>query len=745
MIASKNNLIRIFTLIVAAALVFAGCGSGNKNVQKPESYQSPGESESIDGVVAENDKYQLLYDSAQALVSVYDKSDGSVFSTTKPEEQTELDEFGLPKMQDARMLSDIIVEYQKPETAENNVLYSNVDAVSAGSVTTEGIENGLRVTFYFESAEIAIPVDYVLTNEGFSVSVDPTKIKENKNKTVSVSVAPFACAVKNDAEDAYLFIPSGSGSLVYPRNVSATGSTYFQSVYGNDPLDVVWEKDSNEQTVKLPVYGVKDGNNGLCAIISSGDDSAAIEAIYGSSSIGSSTVYSTFNVRGRVRIRKTLYGTRTKEVTQYSENFIETPCKVDFYILKGNDANYSGMARLFREKALKDSGTETANSAMNLVIYGGAMIDKSFLGIPYKSVFATTTLEEAYQMVKELKEETGASVSVLLKGFGKTGIDIGEIGGGYTLSGAVGSRSELNELGAYCEENNIGNYFDFDVVRQSASGLFSSGDTARSIDKQTEYQYLFDKAVNSRITDTRYTLISRSSLTGCVDKLISKTAKWNIGGIALDTLSNISYSDYDGLKYPSKTQMSTDVSNIFTKLKESGKEVASVSANFYAANNSDAIFETPSSSNKSNGLSVDVPFYQMVFKGKADIGCESVNFALDERDAILKSVESGAGITYALYNNYNTALTDSYYPVFSTGTYSMIKQGIVDQVKALKGYYDSIENSSVKEHILISNDVRKTVFENGTVAYVNYSDNDYKGDFGTVAAHGYLIVPSAAE
>ena len=84
MIASKNNLIRIFTLIVAAALVFAGCGSGNKNVQKPESYQSPGESESIDGVVAENDKYQLLYDSAQALVSVYDKSDGSVFSTTKP-------------------------------------------------------------------------------------------------------------------------------------------------------------------------------------------------------------------------------------------------------------------------------------------------------------------------------------------------------------------------------------------------------------------------------------------------------------------------------------------------------------------------------------------------------------------------------------------------------------------------------------------------------------------------------------
>ena len=91
MIVSRKNIIRIFTLVVAAVLVFAGCGAGNRTAQKLGKYESPGASEDINGIVAENNKYQLLWDDAKKKVSVYDKSDGSVFSTTRHEESTELD------------------------------------------------------------------------------------------------------------------------------------------------------------------------------------------------------------------------------------------------------------------------------------------------------------------------------------------------------------------------------------------------------------------------------------------------------------------------------------------------------------------------------------------------------------------------------------------------------------------------------------------------------------------------------
>ena len=739
----KNNKIKIFTLLIAVVLLLSACGGSNQDVAKFGAFKPAEDSESIDGVVAENDKYRLLWDDAEKLISVYDKSDGSVYTTTKIDTEEKVNEFGIAISQDSRMLSDILLTYLDPESLELTTVNSKTAAVDLGSVTCEKIDNGIRVTYFFESCEIAVPVEYTISDRGFSLSVDPSKITENECTVDSISIAPFACSYKNDAVDSYLFIPSGSGALAYPQNISDNGTKYSQEIYGTDPTVETYENSTNEQNVKLPVYGVKNGDTALCAIISSGEQAASIDALYGSSVIGSSSVYSTFKVRGTSFVRKTLYISSIREYTDYTDTPISSVCKVDFYILKGDQANYNGMAKVFRENALTEQSKETDDSAMNLVIYGGASITKSFLGIPYSSVYPATTLEQAYQIVKELTEETGAGTKVMLKGFGETGIDIGKIGGGYKINSNFGSVSDLNKLGEYCKEKGIELYFDFDVVRQSASGWLASGDTAKAIDKQTVYQYLYDKAIKQRDTNTKYTILSRNSLLGTMDKIISKTAKWNIDGIALDTISNIAYSDYSSPNYSAKENIGTDVSGMFKKLQDSGKKVASVSANFYAANSSDVIFETPSTSNRNDIFALDIPFYQMVFKGNTNIGCESVNLAYNYKDAVLKSVESGAGITYSIFYNYDTSLADVNYPVFTTGTYGSIKQDIVDEVKALKEYYDSVADTSIKEHILINEDVRKTVFENGTVAYVNYSDKDYTGDFGTVAAHGYLTVPSA--
>lgn len=736
-----NKKIKIFTLVTAAAIVLAGCGANAQNVKNTARFKSDGESESLNGVVAENDSYRLIWDASLNSAALYDKGDGYTYSIVKPETEEKLDEFGLPVIQDSKMLSDILVQYIGTESSELISLSSSVGAADMGHIITERIKNGIRVVYFFDDEKISIPIDYTLSDDGFSLSLNPKEIGEKENKVVYVSIAPFACSCKNGAENSYLFIPSGSGALIYPTADSDKGGSFSQELYGNDPLNEIWEKTTNTQDIKLPVYGVKSGERGVCAIISSGAESAKIEANYNSPSLGSSTVYATFKVRGSTVINKKLFGSRQVKTVQYTDGVIPSECTVDFYPLKGENANYVGMAKLFRKKMLGDAHT-VQNSAMNLVIYGGANVNKSFLGIPYKSVYAATTVKQAKQMIKELTEETGATASVMLKGFGKTGIDIGRVGGGYTVSRQLGSVSQLNDLGDFCEKNNIGIYFDFDMLRQPANGWFSSKNTTVTSDNQTVYQYIYDKATYSRISDSRYTIVSRKSLSSNIDKLISKTSKWNISGVALDTLSNIAYSDYSDISYITKGNIGKDVEGSFEKLKQSDKKVASVSANYYAAGKSDAIFETPSSSNKNNGFSADIPFYQIVFKGKADIGCEAVNLAYNEDDALLKSVEMGAGVTYVLYYNYDSVLTDALYPVFTTGTYGMVKQRIVERMKDLKGFYDSVADVSVKEHILITESVRKTVFENGIVSYVNYSDNDYMSDFGKVAAHGYLIVPS---
>ena len=80
-------------------------------------------------------------------------------------------------------------------------------------------------------------------DDGVRLSVNPKMIQESENRVISISIAPFFCGVKNDTENSYLFVPSGSGALVDTKTVSDQGSTYSAQVYGYDPaIDEVADK-----------------------------------------------------------------------------------------------------------------------------------------------------------------------------------------------------------------------------------------------------------------------------------------------------------------------------------------------------------------------------------------------------------------------------------------------------------------------------------------------------------------------
>lgn len=736
----RIHCIKIYALATAAALLLAGCGASKEAASLTRPFESGKASGTVNGIVAENNAYTLTWDNSESRISLTDKATGEVYNTAPVQTEEKLDDFGMPILLNPQVRSDIYVEYVDAKSNTLTSVNSSSGALDFGQVICESISNGLRVTYYFSDEKISVPVEYRLFDSGLSVSVDPSEIGENDNKVYSVSITPFACSVANDAENSYLFIPSGSGALAYPKAVSQAGLTYSQEVYGTDPTNEVWESDSTEQPIRLPVYGAKNGGRAICAVISSGAQSASIDALYGSTTLGYSSVYATFRIRGSSRIRTTMYSGKINETVKYSDEPIESVCTVDFYPLSGEDANYSGMAKTFRSAVLS-AGYKTASkdSEMNLIIYGGIMTKKSFLGIPYESLYAATTVDEASEMVKELTEQTGASASVLLKGFGSTGLDAGKVGSGYKVGGNLGSMSKLNKLATYCTDNNVGLYFDFDLVRQSAASWFSFKNTSKSMNNQPVYQYQYHMALRSRVEESRYSLISRKSLTDGADKLIKKTENWELTGIGLETLGSIAYSDNSDTSYWVKGNMSEDVAEMMVMLHNSGKQIAVSSANLYAAQNADMIFDTPSGSTRNDIFTVDIPFYQMVFKGYVPISSSEVNLAGSRSDAVLKALEGGAGITYALYYRYDTVLTDSRYAVFNTGDYSALKQGIVDEVNSLKEYYESIEGAAIKEHTILSDGIRQTVFDNGTVIYVNYSDTEYSLSAGKVPAHGYLL------
>lgn len=740
----KKYLSSVCAVALTVALL---CGCGGSGVsQKRLSYDKEKLSTDIsDELIAQNENYRLEINRTSLGVSLTDLKTGKVYGTNPVNSGGEqFDEFGMPIKRHPQIESVLFIEYLDTQKNTTSKLISYSAAVQNGRTVLENTDNGVKVEYYFDDAEIMIPITYTLRENGLSVTLDPKGIEEGSNMLISVSVAPFFCSVENTEKNGYLLYPSGSGALIYPKEVSQPGDSYSAEVYGEDASKEKWDKTSTEKSIRLPVYGAKSGDTAAFAIIEKGADSCLLETTVGSTSIGYSAVYATYQLRGYTANIKELYNNRYYKGLVYSDNMTDAPLEIGFYPLAGEDADYSGMAGLYRSYIEKTEGkAENAKAAtLNITAVGGTMISKSFLGVPYTTLLATTTLKDAAAMVKEL-EEGGAKVSALaLSGFGKTGIDSVKPAGGFGIAGKLGSSKDFTSLKKTCENSDTDLFFDFDAVTfsKSGGGLSSYFDSAVRANRKRAKVYDYNIALLGRETDSAYSLTARNKLTYITNKIIKKAGA--IPGIGLSSLSNTAYSDYtdksSGLYY-AKSGMTEQVSEIIENVKKSGKKFMSSEANAYAAVKSDVIFNSPARSNAALIFDDDIPFYQMVLRGRTALSSESLNLATDREEELLKAVEGGMGLTYTLTAKYDTKLIDSGVPVFYNSLYSDLKDGIISDSKTLSELYGKIGNSAIKSHKIHDSGLRETVYENGVTVFVNYSSGELNSPAGSVRAHGFLI------
>ena len=742
---------RISVVLFAVLLLLtSGCSPKNTAV-KSVPFDKDAESSSPENdSIAENERFSLSWDSTNMSVVLTDKKSNTKWGTSPIDGgEVQYDEFGMPIKRHPQVESALSVDYMDSASGTVNTVISYTGAVQDGRIRCAGADNGIRVEYYFDEAEFMIPVDYTLEEDSVKITVDPAGIEEGANKILSISLAPYFCSLANDDGSDYFMVPFGSGGLVYPKAVSQSGSLYSSAVYGRDLSEELWDDIATTEEVRMPVYGVKKGSSAVCAVIESAADSAAVEVRYGSTGTGYSAVYTKFNYRSSVSNTIKLFYSVSTENQVASDVHISEKMTVGFYPLSGDKADYNGMVEVYRNY-LKGNGYlsgKANDTALHLQMIGGVMTQESFFGVPYKRLYATTTLKDALEIVKDIKETAGNGLSVSLKGFGKTGIDIGKIAGGYGIGSSLGGVSDLKSLSKYCNQENIPLYMDFDLInyKKSGGGVSRIFDSVKGVSGKTAYQYDFQIAALGRLDYTKYQLLQRSKLTGVADKAIKKAEKWQLTGVSFGSLSSTSYSDFSDKSddsYCSKSGMSADVENIVKNLKKQNLKFCAEYANDYAAVNADAVIGAPIKSDESDIISEDIPFYQMVFKGYVPLNGESVNLEDDINKAILRSVEGGCGLTFTVVNSYDTALVKTGERVFFNSLYSDLKDNIVSASARLEKYYAAVNGAAVSEHEIMANGLRKTVFDNGTAVYVNYGTEAVKTDAGTVNPNDFLLEAS---
>lgn len=714
----------------------SGCSKGN-TISLAKKFDADSLAESISTqTVASNDLYKLDWNDEKKCLLFTELSTGKIWSNIPYE-------YLLSEGSSANVNSTLNITVADVISLQLTSIRGYTEAVQNGRVFCEKIENGVRITYCFDKYQISVPVEYVLRDDSMLVTIDTPEICEGSSHLlVSVSLAPFLCSARSSSDNSYLLVPTGSGALMYAKDTPELERTYLGEVYGNDAARPITESISNNQAVRLPVFGAKDGESAIMGIIEKHSGAAFLEAMSGNRRTGYSNVYPTFYVRGYDIFDKSSYKRMTDDLIRVSDSITKEVISVGYYPLTKDDADYNGMAKRYR-KYLEDSGLlkveKNDSSPYSVTVSGGVLTTSLVFGLPKKTLKTMTTFLDAEKIVEDLVEETGISPIVRLQGFGDSGINYGKVGGGYDFPSKLGSDKQRKALQKACENENVKLFYDFDLINyaKAGSGFSYINDSAKTAVFKVAEQYMVNTPLREFEYTMSYRILGRKQLGEAVEKLIDTAEDKGLKNISLTTLGTYAYSDYSDSAYISKGKIAEDVKAMLNSVSDKKLAVAS-GPNAYAASAAGLVFDAPTDNGAYNAFDEEIPFYAMVFRGARPLYTNPINIEGNKELAILRAAIGGMGLGFSLIKDFDI----SYMETGAAKLYGMVyddnKEFINNTVSDYEKFYKAVQNEYIDRYEKISESLSKTTFQNGVVLYANHSNEAVESPLGTIEAYGYL-------
>lgn len=730
----KKQIAALFTALLIV-LQLSSCSS------TPErEYKIPEKMNKVQsGVIDQNDRFVMKWDNDQKCVILENKETGHVWCTI-PYDAYLKDDIN------SNLISPLNISYYLPDEAADD-LSKGYECIENQLVSSEKDGRKLKLKFYFSDPEITVPLEFELHDDHITASVPFNEIEESgKALLTEVSVLPYFCSVPNSNDkSSYLFVPSGSGALMYAdENVQGFSRSFTGKVFGEDLASTRLNPSESVKNVLMPVFGAKYNNNSLFAVISGNSEAATIIGDAGNSRYGYSAVYAKFMVRAFDQIEVKRMGYQDANI--YAEEFDpNTVSEISYYPLHGENADYNGMASLYRSILAENGVLNKANAAespvYSLSILGGATAKAYFLGVPYSKLYVATSYQQAGEIIGNLSQATGLKPSVTLLGFGSSGMDYGEIGGGFKVLKAFGGAGKHSELQKYCKENGVPLFTDFDLLhfQKSSNGFSTIFDSAKTASKKLAAIYPVRKNLQTPdYSGKKTSILSRQKLEKAVEMLLKFSGKQQIKGISLRTLGQSVYSDYSDTNYFAGKGSAKQVSEIINTIRTAGHTVSLSAANIYAAGMADCVSDVPLDAGGLSVLDESVPFYQMVLRGNTALYSPALNTsAVLENDLVLKAVAFGVFPSFSLCCDTPGQLADSDNDVFFGSKFSSNREGIIEVLSRTGEYFKSIGSKQIKRYEILSKNLSKTVFEDGSMVTVNYSNEDIVLNGVTYKAKSY--------
>ncbi|HOQ06441.1 MAG TPA: DUF5696 domain-containing protein [Clostridiales bacterium] len=642
---------------------------------------------------------------------------------TEKQKQDILNEFPSAADGDLYVLGDNIKDFMK-ETLQEIV-------ISAGYTLDDMNEDHLanNVPPAEENLEhFVIPVEYTLEGDNLVVRVPTDEIEYNADSypLYTMSLLEFFGAAGTD-ESGYMFVPDGSGSLIYLNNGRLRAQTYAIDVYGTDQSIPIPERASIIEQAYLPVFGMKRGDDAFFAIIESGDAVAMVWADISGRVNSYNTVYPSFVlVQNDVLDIGDYSGNNT--IMVFQPRVFKGDIKVRYKFLEGEDADYSGMAAYYRGY-LEGRGMKKEEPRDSvpffLEVIGAVDKVKPVLGIPVRVAEPLTTYEQTIDIIRELNEAGIREIVLKYTGWANGGIDH-TIPKTLKLMSKLGGRKGFSKLLSFLDEKGMEFFPELGFVLNYRDRLLDSFipmfHAARYITKEIATVFRFNLATNmpQRSLGTFY-IISPSRIPAIVDGMINSLKKLSVTGISLrDAAVNVN-SDFRERKLVDRQQAREIVEEQIRKIHDSGLSIMATGGNAYALPYTDYILDIPEESNRFHLTDESVPFFQMAVRGYISYAGTPINLSADYRKAFLKSIETGSGIYFCFIYEENSKVKESYFDNYYSAEYRLWMDEASEYYRKANEALGDVQGQTIRRHEKLAEGVYKTTFEKGKEIVVNYN------------------------
>ena len=631
--------------------------------------------------------------------------------------------------------SQLLIQIYSEKSGALRTLNSFTGAGEGKYVTVALSGDGFDAAYRINGA-VKLKLKIRLTEKGFTAETDVSKINNIKNNVITnIQLLPYFSAAPY-GEQGWSLVPDGSGALIYNNTEKANAAVYEKAVYGGDAAFAETVKATETEQAYMPLFGAKSNTGEYLAVIDKGAENAYINAVSATDATVYNRVYSSFKTVGSDKIS---IGEGVGEISANTETYdtsspLTKKIKVS-YLLAEKSADYSDLARLYREHLGLKQVNISAEPSVFLELYGGLKRKESVFGIPLTVFKKLTTVKQAKEITSYFKEQTGAEPIVSYRNT-DTAIISGKIQNKYRFKGSLGSKKELEELKKLCGgnlflENNIFS------AKKGGNGFSSVSDTTVRINRNSIMLYNFNPATTLKDKKLPAAYVIKSvRLNKIYTKYFNSLNKAGFEP-AFINLGNTAYSDFDTDGYISRA----DTVKIFGALLEKyGKNGLVYSPNAYAFAAGKYTADTPLYSSGYDIISEDIPFYQLLLSGVKEYSTESLNLDANTDVTFLKALESGASLKFTFVYGNITSVKNTQYDYLFGADFNNRKKETAEYQKKLSAVYKELGSRVVKRNSVIGEGVRLTEFDNGSEIIINYSEKAVKTEFGTVEAGNYLTV-----